>query len=353
VTSHVTTLIATPAVDPFDGTCMETATPPREAAGRNATAPMMGQRSSLLWFVGLAFVWSWTLWGLGSLLPLTGVGGEMATIAGRFGPTGAAFALAVAIGGRRGVRELLAPLSRWRAPAHLWAITLLGPVAVVLSAIALTAAMGERPGTFNDPATAYMVLPAFVTILVVGGPLGEEIGWRGFALDPLQVRAGPVLASVVLGMVWGLWHLPLFLDPGQIQHALPLMLYLGQTTSTAVIYTWLWNRTRSLPVVITLHTMTNLVAGAFPLLRPDAPSNLAFGVAVALAGGAALVLILATRGRLGWTRGEPRTGPVPDGLPPDEGTDDGTDDGYTTADRPGPRRRTTRTARWGARPLLP
>lgn len=302
---------------------METGTAPRKASGPHLATPTTRRRSSLVLFVGLAFCWSWALWGLVGLLSVSGVVGEVLTIAGRFGPTGAAVVLAVLIGGRRGVRDLLEPLTRWRAPAHLWVIALLGPVAVALLAIALTSAMGTRPGAFNDPATAYLLLPAVVVILVVGGPLGEEIGWRGFALDLLQVRAGPVLASVVLGTVWGLWHLPLFLDPGQVQHALPLPTYLGQTISTAVVYTWLWNRTRSLPVILTLHTMTNLAAGAFPLLRPDAPSDLAFGVAVALAGGAALVLIVATRGRLGFTKAWATPGPVPDDPPPHEGTDDG------------------------------
>lgn len=295
-----------PAVDPFDGIRMESGTPLREVSERDPL--MVRRRAALVWFVGLAFGWSWALWGLVNLLSLDGPAGRVVTIAGRFGPTGAAIVLAIAIGGHRGARDLLAPLRRWRAPVCLWMVVALGPVAVVLSALALTAATGAGPGAFNDPATAYLVLPAFVTILILGGPLAEEIGWRGFALDPLQAFAGPVPASVVLGLVWGLWHLPLFLDPGQVQHALPLMLYLGQTTSTAVVYTWLWNRTRSLPVIITLHTMTNLAAGAFPLLRPDAPSDLAFALAVALAGGAALVLILTTRGRLGWPV-EPTTRP--------------------------------------------
>jgi uncharacterized protein len=319
---------------------METGTA-RRGPGRHLAVPTGWRPSPLLWFFGLAFAWSWAAWGLVGVLPSTGVAGEVVTIAGRFGPTGAAVATAVAIGGRRGVRDLLAPLRRWRAPAHLWSIAALGPVVVVLSAIALTATSGTPPGAFNDPATAYLVLPAFVAILVFGGPLGEEIGWRGFALDPLQVRTGPVVASIVLGAVWGLWHLPLFLDPGQVQHALPLLLYLGQTISTAVVYTWLWNRTRSLPVILTLHTMTNLAAGVFPLLRPAAPNDLAFGVAVALASGVALVLILTTRGRLGWTPVEPTTRPATHGPRPDRGDDDG----YTTADRHGPRRRPTRPAR--------
>lgn len=112
-----------------------------------------------------------------------------------------------------------------------------------------------------------------------------------------------------------MWHLPLFLHATQVQASLPLSLSLGQTTATAVLSTWLWNRTRSLPLVLVLHTMTNVAAGVFPLLTPEAPDHLAFGLAVALAGVAALVLVAVTRGRLGW---QPAMAPAATagGLPP-------------------------------------
>jgi uncharacterized protein len=260
----------------------------------------MRRPSLLVLFLVTTFTWSWVLWALASRLDLPGVLPDVLIVAGRFGPSLAAIGVTVAAGGREGLAALLAPLRRWRAPASLWLLVMFGPVVVVLAALRVAAVLGTPPGAFNDPATAYLILPAFVVILVAGGPLGEELGWRGFALDRLQVRTNPVAASVLLGMVWGLWHLPLFLDPTQVQASLPLLLYLGQTTSTAVLYTWLWNRTRSLPIVLVLHTVTNLVAGVFPLLAPDAPDHLAFGIAVTIAALGALALIVATRGRLGW-----------------------------------------------------
>lgn len=270
----------------------------------------MRRPSSLAGFFLLAFAWSWTLWALAAWLTLPGVLPEVLRVAGRFGPTLAAITVTTIIAGRAGLRGLLAPSRRWQAPVRLWLLVTLGPVVVVLAAIALAAALGTSPGDFNDPATAYLVVPAFLLILLAGGPLGEELGWRGYALDRLQVRTGPVAASLLLGLVWGLWHLPLLLDPSQVQASLPPLLYLGQTTTTAVIYTWLWNRTRSLPIVLVLHTVTSLAAGVFPLLTPEAPDHLAFGLAVAFAGLLALVLIGTTGGRLGW---QPATaaGPTP------------------------------------------
>lgn len=262
----------------------------------------MRRSAVLVAFLLVTFVWSWTLWALAAWLELPGAAAEVLIVAGRFGPSLAAIAVTVAAAGRSGLTGLLAPLRRWRAPAPIWWLVVAGPVVIVLAAIGLAALLGTPPGPFNDPATAYLVLPAFLLILVFGGPLGEELGWRGFALDRLQARAGPVPASLLLGLVWGLWHLPLFLDPGQVQASLPPVLYLGQTTTTAVFYTWLWNRTRSLPIVLVLHTMTNLAAGVFPLLAPEAPNDLAFGLAIALAGLGALALIGGTHRRLGYER---------------------------------------------------
>jgi membrane protease YdiL (CAAX protease family) len=260
----------------------------------------MRRSSTLVAFFIATFVWSWASWALATRLDLSDALSEALLVAGRFGPTLAAIAVTLVIAGRSGLVRLLASLRRWRAPVSLWLTVTLGPATVVLSAIGLAAVLGTPPGEFNDPGTAYLILPAFVVILVAGGPLGEELGWRGFALDRLQERVGPVGASLVLGVGWGVWHLPLFLDASQVQSSLPLGLYLGQTITTAVIYTWVWNRTRSLPLVLVLHTMTNLMAGVFPLLRPEAPNDLAFGLAVAMAGLAALALIGVTRGRLGW-----------------------------------------------------
>jgi len=250
-------------------------------------------------FLVVTFTWSWALWALAAWAELSDTAAEGLVVAGRFGPSLAAIGVTLVAAGRAGLSDLLAPLRRWRAPAPLWLLVVAGPVVVVVVAIGLAALLGTVPGEFNDPATAYLVLPAFLAILVAGGPLGEELGWRGFALDRLQARTGPVAASLLLGVVWGAWHLPLFLDPSQVQAALPPLLYLGQTTSTAVVYTWLWNRTRSLPVVLVLHTMTNLAAGVFPLLAPEAPNQAAFGVAVALAALGAIALVVATHGRLG------------------------------------------------------
>lgn len=250
----------------------------------------------LLTFFAITFVGSWTCWLAAA--EVDGVVGDVLAVAGRFGPALSAIVVVVFVD-RCSLISFLRDRTRSKGPWWYWIVVLIGPPIMVLTSLLLAAAFGEEIGAFNDLSTLYLVVPAFGVVLVVGGPLGEEIGWRGLALDPLQDRMGPLVASTLLGMVWGLWHLPLFFDPTQIQHDLSPLVYLGQTTATAFVYTWLWNRSRSIPLVMALHASTNVSAGVFPLLVPDANSQVPFGIAVVLAAGVAVGLILMTGGTLG------------------------------------------------------
>jgi membrane protease YdiL (CAAX protease family) len=247
-------------------------------------------------FFAIAFLGSWTCW-----LMSAQVGGAVAdvlAIAGRFGPAiGAVVAVVFVDDGS--LSSFLRQRARSRGPWWYWFVVLAAPPLVVLVSLLLAASFGEQLGDFNDLSTLYLIVPAFVVVFVLGGPLGEEVGWRGVALDPLQERMGPIAASVVLGIVWGLWHIPLFFDPAQIQHDLSPLVYLGQTTATAFVYTWFWNRSRSLPLVMALHASINVSAGAFPLLMPEANSQVPFALAVVLASVIAVGLVLVTGGTLG------------------------------------------------------
>ncbi len=106
-------------------------------------------------------------------------------------------------------------------------------------------------------------LLVFLLTLLVGGPLTEELGWRGFALDRLQGRWNPLLASLMLGSLWALWHLPLFFIPGMPQYAMgfgtvDFWLFLVSLISLAVIMTWVYNHTqRSVLAAILLHFLFN------------------------------------------------------------------------------------------------
>jgi hypothetical protein len=179
-----------------------------------------------------------------------------------FGPLIAAVIVALLAGGRRELWALLRQLGRWRVHPIWYAIALLGPpVLAGLTAVLAVAAGAPVRGTggYTDwRAITYFFLS---TIIIVG--LFEEVGWRGFALPRLQLRLDAIWAALVLGVLWGLWHLPeLISDPtGQR----PPMQFLIWALALSVILSWLYNSTNgSLPIVIICHAAID-TAGRFML----------------------------------------------------------------------------------------
>lgn len=116
-----------------------------------------------------------------------------------------------------------------------------------------------------------LLVAEFVRIAFLGGPLGEELGWRGFALPRLQLQRTAFDASVVLGVIWGLWHVPLYFVPGTGQFetvsggmstAFAIGAFVVWTVGLSILFTWLFNETKgSLLVLILFHASVNL--GAF------------------------------------------------------------------------------------------
>ncbi|MGL5115110.1 MAG: CPBP family glutamic-type intramembrane protease [Beijerinckiaceae bacterium] len=113
----------------------------------------------------------------------------------------------------------------------------------------------------------------FGLVLVVGGPLGEEFGWRGYAMPALTDRWGWRAASLVIGIVWGLWHLPLFFMVGTAQSAMSMPLFMVNIVAGSVIFGWLFVRTRGsvLPALV-LHTSLNAWAGILGIV-PNAATG--------------------------------------------------------------------------------
>jgi membrane protease YdiL (CAAX protease family) len=265
-------------------------------------------RRPLTGYFALAFglTWSWLLLALGVLrLPVP----VAATVGSFVGPTAAAFTMAALAEGRAGVFDLLDRYRRWRVPGRWYLLVLLGWPALFAAAALL------RPGgieAFRAPTLVVIgsVLGMFALIMVAGGPLGEEPGWRGFALPRLQQRLGPLLGALLLGALHGLWHLPVFLlvpgyngAPADLPGTLVAFgWFVLAVTAGAVLASWVFNRTDgSLVPVVLLHTTTN-VAVVVPLeLFPGLPVDVdAVRLPAQLA--LAAVLVVATRGRLGYPR---------------------------------------------------
>lgn len=171
----------------------------------------------------------------------------------------------------RGIRDLLGSLTEWRArPCWFLAALFLMPV-ISLVGVLITALFTGQPlshfvSAIQSSETLRHLGPTFLATALYGGPLGEEGGWRGFALPRLQRRFDPLLASVILAALWGFWHLPLHLT-GYYRDVFgtPLNGIIQQLLSTfplAVIFTWLYNRSHgSLLIMVMLHTSINVTSG--------------------------------------------------------------------------------------------
>ncbi len=137
---------------------------------------------------------------------------------------------------------------------------------------------------------------------LLGGPLGEEPGWRGYALPRLETALGPVRGSLLLGLLWTGWHLPLFLYPGWTSS--PLWIYVLVVTGQSFILTYAANLAgfgvvAPIATHATFNTVSRFMGGLFADTQPRA--RMPFEFVMALCGLAtAVVLILATRGRLAY-----------------------------------------------------
>jgi len=276
-------------------------------ASSRATAASGGLRSAmrqypLLFYVIIAYAFSWIVsipfilaeWGI---VPKAGFY-QIFFIVKSFGPAVAAYIMVRATGGKAGLLDLRSRLRRWRVGWQWYAFILLGVPALMLPGIVvLPGALASFRGLPPHFLISYAV--TFVVISLGGGPLGEEPGWRGFALPRLQQRYGPLVGSLVLGLLWSLWHLPLILTPGNTTWTGSLALFVALGIALAIAHTWVSNGTRaSLLAVMLLHaainTSTRLILPNVPgLSRED--GNLLLVLAY---GAAALLLVALTRGRL-------------------------------------------------------
>jgi uncharacterized protein len=117
---------------------------------------------------------------------------------------------------------------------------------------------------FNSPFIQVLMVPVLVFFLLLFGPLPEEMGWRGYALDRLQEKRGPWAASLLLGFLWGLWHLPLFFVVGSYQNTLGVgtvgfWLFMAEVMAVSPLMTWIYNHTgRSILSAVLFHFACNM-----------------------------------------------------------------------------------------------
>ena len=227
--------------------------------------------TSLFAFFVLTYLVSWTLFTIalaasGGSAPGLATPAGMIFLAGVFGPAIAAVILAAWADGRAGVRALLRSIVDLR-PGARWYVFAAG----YMAAVKLTAALFHRilAGTWPPLGPESVII--MVLGLVVSTPIqaGEEIGWRGYALPRLAAYVGLGPASIILGVIWACWHLPIYFVPGAETASQSFAIYTVSVTAISVAMAWLYWRTNgSLLLTMLMHAAINNTKDIVPSAGP-------------------------------------------------------------------------------------
>ncbi len=271
-------------------------------------------RHPLVAFFVIAYAFSWLVWvplalsedGAGFLSLRGSIGVSAAVVIASFvGPFLSAFIMTGITEGGAGIGRLLRRFVLWRVGLGWYLFALIGiPMILVLGVMVLPRALSSFQGLAS---LAPLNLLSLFVYVVFHGPLGEEPGWRGFALPRLQRLHGPLVGSLILGPLWALWHLPLFWV--RVWNFPPTLLNIALFVLAAIpftiVMTWVFNNTKgSLLIAVLVHTTFDMTFVILNLLF-TAPIVTDYGSTVPIligCGAMALLVIALTRGRLGYQR---------------------------------------------------
>ena len=230
-------------------------------------------------FFLLTFAYSWLIWipsvldGLGLELPFDVAGYSMVVvIIGAFAPLLAAITLVYREEGRQGIKAFFRQVLDFKIKPIYLILALALPLLIHVIAHYLALALGLDVAQTLFPSEisvspVILAIPYFFLMLVIGGGQ-EEFGWRGYAQEPLQEKIGVIPASLVIGVIWGIWHLPLWFMAGDLHSAYSFLAFVMMTTSISLIYAWLYKSSgKKLIVVMFFHAMSNTAAPLLPFLH--------------------------------------------------------------------------------------
>jgi len=187
-----------------------------------------------------------------------------------FSPSISALVVTGLSGGAPAIRRLLLGFTRWKIGLRWYfaaAFLVLGPLAITL----IYRALGYPSAGLKPGETTFSLL-GIILFTLFSGPIAEELGWRGFALPRLQSKHNAFVSSLILGVVWCCWHLPLFFVTGATQMSIPFPIYLVLVLTITIYITWLYNNTGgSLLITILAHfayNLTGFLTGPLGLMPP-------------------------------------------------------------------------------------
>jgi uncharacterized protein len=231
-------------------------------------------------FIAITLIYSWTLWLLmilskKGLLPFN----FPTNFLGSFGPAIGALIVTGIILGKTGLIKILNSLIDWKTSAWTYFFAIFFIVAVYVLTIGVTYSIDPTILKLQKlPGFAEIIIYLFV-IVIVGGPLGEEIGWRGFLQPELLKRFNPAITSLFIAIIWLTWHVPLFWLEGAAQEGGSIILFALSVFAMAFLFTLLYIKSNgSLLLAILFHTMINYVSAfIIPSVLPATETDKTFG----------------------------------------------------------------------------
>jgi membrane protease YdiL (CAAX protease family) len=218
-------------------------------------------------FFMLTFVLAWSIWlPLGLLSPENYV----LSLPGAWAPTVSALILLRLSEGREGVGRFLKKALHWRVGVQWYLVVLFGIAVIAYLAIGAGILLGiPAPEVSLPSGLPREALPIiFLINIFVGGPLAEDIGWRGYILPKLRERMSAWTASLVIGIVWAFWHLPYFIFPGwrSVVGHTPFFWFALLTTGWSVLFAWVYVNTESILMPVLFHAAINTTLGSLGVL---------------------------------------------------------------------------------------
>ena len=222
-------------------------------------------------YFGLTILISWGLW---SPLYISEELNEFWVLPGAWGPTITAILLTWVNSGKVGLKSLFKKILIWKVNVMYYLFAIFGILMIGLVSVTVNDILGgnffditvvlEGMGIDNgDFGLALLLLPVFYLInTLLGGPIAEELGWRGYAQELLQNKYSPNVSGLIIGFMWSIWHLPLFIFLPKAVGSMPIWFYIPLMTSMGLIFSWLYNKTNgSVLLAILLHGGMNFTHG--------------------------------------------------------------------------------------------
>jgi membrane protease YdiL (CAAX protease family) len=256
-------------------------------------------RPRIAFFV-LTFVIAWSIWlPVGLLAPkyfLLGV------VPGAWAPSVAAILLTGVCEGSAGVRRYLGRLFKWRVGLEWYLIVLFGSAIVAYAAIGIGLAFGGSvPALSLPPGVRHgawlIALPIiFVVNIFVGGPLAEDLGWRGYILPKLHERMSTLAASLIVGVIWVVWHAPFFFfaEGRVVVGNVPFVWFALITTAWSILFAWVYVNTESILMPVLFHAAINTTLGSLGVLGQASGSQSPLYINTALTWAVAVGVVLVT-----------------------------------------------------------